>query len=67
MSDNEPSAPMSPKVQQAFIDLQQWIKDNPKQTAVYVGSGLIFIAPGIVTMPAFAALGLGAGGPIPGT
>jgi hypothetical protein len=66
MLDDDSFALMSLKVQQAFKDLQQWIKDNPKQTAIYIGSGMIFVAPWLVTVPAFVALGLGAGGPISG-
>jgi hypothetical protein len=66
MSDDELSASMLLRVQQAFKYLQQWIKDNPSQTAIYIGSGMIFVAPWLVTVPAFAALGLGAVGTIPG-
>jgi hypothetical protein len=66
MSDDDPSASTSAKIQLLLKESLQWIKDNPKETAVYIGSGLISLNPGLVTMPAFAALGLGAGGPIPG-
>lgn len=46
--------------------LISWIKDHPCQTTFLVVGGVVIIAPGVVTGPFLASLGLSVGGPIPG-
>lgn len=47
-------------------ELREMIENNPKQTVFIVTATGIFFAPWVLTSPAFAAMGFGLEGPIPG-
>jgi hypothetical protein len=69
MAKEQDSAPKQPDAQylnEKLNELHQWIKENPKQTAIHITNGAIFIAPVLLTAPALAGIGFGTGGPVSG-
>ena len=44
------------------LDAKDWALEHPYQASFHIASGVIFFAPGLVTVPALGAAGYGAKG-----
>jgi hypothetical protein len=54
------------EIQRAPSHVLEWIRANPRQSALIVINGIIIFTPGAITGPVLGALGFGAQGPIAG-